>query len=131
MYQPGIIGNKIGSSADNIPMPDDSCDGLLLTCSLEHFEDDVDVLFFQEAERLLKTGGKVVVVPFYLSQVAFCLTDPLRSIPGRVRFDKDIEIRCIKGWGNRHGRFYSPETFLNRIVKSTSLLEYTVYNVKN
>jgi hypothetical protein len=38
------------------------------------------------------------------------------SLTADVPFDADTVIYCAEGWGNRHGRFYSPSTFKRKIV---------------
>jgi len=39
------------------------------------------------------------------------LTDPTYSATLDIPFDREAKIYCADGWKNRHGRFYSPETF--------------------
>jgi SAM-dependent methyltransferase len=116
MYPAGIHGNRIGGDACNMPVPDGFAHKAALTCSLEHFEEDADTGLFAELYRVLSPGGKVVVVPFYLFTEAAVQTDPTISVPAGVTFDRGCTIYCAKDWGNRHGRFYSPASFVNRIM---------------
>ncbi|GAP96404.1 class I SAM-dependent methyltransferase [Leptolyngbya sp. NIES-2104] len=117
MYPAGINGNQIGGDACSMPIPDGFATKAALTCSLEHFEQDADTRLFQELARVLKPGGMVCVVPFYVFDREAVQTDPTISVPAKVPFDPNATIYCASGWGNRHGRFYSPETFVQRIIR--------------
>jgi glycosyltransferase involved in cell wall biosynthesis/SAM-dependent methyltransferase len=116
MYPPGLIGNQIGSDACSMPVPDNFFDKALLSCSLEHFEGDSDTLLFHEISRVLKPGGILCVLPFYIYIKPAVQTDPTFAVATDVKFDNDATIYCSKGWGNRHGRFYSPLSFTQRIL---------------
>ena len=116
MHPAGIEGNRIGGDACAMPLPDAFADSAALTCSLEHFEGDADVRLFAELARVLKPGGSVCIVPFYAYEEDATQTDPVVSLSTDVAFDEGTVIYCAKGWGNRHGRFYSPATFRRRIV---------------
>lgn len=116
MYPAGIHGSQIGGDACNLPVPEGFAHKAALTCSLEHFENEADTRLFAELHRVLAPGGRVVVVPFYLFTEAAVQTDPAVSVPADVTFDQDCTVYCAKNWGNRHGRFYSPASFVQRIV---------------
>jgi SAM-dependent methyltransferase len=117
MYEKGIHGNKIGGDACSMPVPDGFASKAILTCSLEHFENDGDTRLFKELARVLKPGGILCVLPFYFYTEAFTLTDPTVSVPANVALDRDCPVICYEDWGNRHGRFYGPQTFLDRIYE--------------
>lgn len=119
MYPDGINGDQIGGNACNMPIPDGFITKAALTCSLEHFEEDADTGLFQELARVLKPGGTVCVVPFYVFNQEATQTDPTVSVPAGVPFDQTATIYCAEGWGNRHGRFYSPQSFMQRIIRPT------------
>ncbi|MCA1792873.1 MAG: methyltransferase domain-containing protein [Desulfobacteraceae bacterium] len=116
MYPAGIHGSRIGGDACSMPVPDGFAHKAALTCSLEHFEQDADTRLFSELARVLRPGGRVVVVPFYLFTEPAVQTDPAVSVPASVAFDRDAAVFCAQGWGNRHGRFYSPTSFQQRIT---------------
>lgn len=116
MYPEGVHGRRIGGDACHMPVPDGFARKAALTCSLEHFEKDGDIRLFSELSRVLEPGGRVVVVPFYLFTEPAIQTDPELSVPAGVKFDPECTIYCAKGWGNRHGRFYSPAWFQERIA---------------
>lgn len=132
MYPVGINGNRIGGDACSMPVPDEFISKAALTCSLEHFEQDADTRLFKELARVLKPGGIVCVVPFYIYEEAATQTDPTVSVPAGVVFDKDTIIYCAEGWANRHGRFYSPNSFFERIIKPLeNKFKFNFYYLKN
>jgi SAM-dependent methyltransferase len=99
-----------------MPVPDGFASKACLTCSLQHFEGDADTRLFVELARVLRPGGAVCIVPFYVNTEAVTLTDPVVSVGVNVPFESGAPIHCVEGWGNRHGRFYSPESFARRIA---------------
>ena len=66
IYPAGINGNVIGSNAAKLPVPDAFADSMALHCSFEHFENKSDIEFIKEANRVLKPGGKLCIVPLYM-----------------------------------------------------------------
>ncbi len=128
MYEAGVVGNRIGGDACAMPVPDGFATKATLTCSLEHFELDGDRRLFVELARVLRPGGAVCVVPFYVSDVHAVQTDPSVSVPADVPFDDGAPVYCVNGWGNRHGRFYSPESFKTRVVDAVaSSFDFSFY----
>lgn len=115
-YQPGIHGEYIGGSASEIPLPDESIHLMALHCAYEHFEGDSDVGLVREAQRLLKPGGRLVIVPLYLSDRDRIMTDPVVSVPAGMQFPDGVEVICVPGWWNRFGRLYSVETLQHRVL---------------
>ncbi len=103
-----------------------------LTCSLEHFEGRLDTALIRELARVIRPGGRLVVVPLYLSVEPFTQTDPVYSCEGQVEFDAGGVIRAIRDWGNRHGRFYSAETLRERILDpADSWFDFQVLRLRN
>jgi SAM-dependent methyltransferase len=132
MNPEGISGNLIGGDACAMPLPDEFADAASLTCSLEHFESDADVRLFAELGRVLKPGGSVCVVPFYVYEEDATQTDPQVSLLADVPFDEGTTIHLAEGWGNRHGRFYSPAGFKRRIVDPMSqVLSFRFFHLTN
>jgi SAM-dependent methyltransferase len=115
-YAPGITGSRIGGDACAMPLADGFAAKVALTCSLEHFERDADVRLFRELARVLRSGGAVCVIPFYIYDIPASQTDPQVSLYADVPFDEGATLFCAAGWGNRHARFYSPATFMQRIA---------------
>jgi SAM-dependent methyltransferase len=132
MYPQGIDGDRIGGDACKMPVADGFFTKAALTCSIEHFEGDADTRLFLELGRVLRPGGAVCVVPLYFYSEAAVQTDPTISVPASVPFDADAVIHCAKGWGNRHGRFYSPRTLAERILRpSAELFHFRVVHLPN
>jgi SAM-dependent methyltransferase len=116
IYPPGIQRDRIGGSADQMPLSADFADKLFLHNSFEHFERDSDTKFIREAWRVLKPGGGVCIVPLYLSTRHQILTDPLVDT-GDVEWDPDAEIVERIGHHNRFGRCYSVATLAERVLE--------------
>lgn len=128
VFPPGIHDNQIGGSAADLPLEDSSVDAMTLHCSFEHFEGDADTGFVKEAGRVLKPGGKVSILPLYMGDYPFILNDPAWAI--NLPADPGIVKHFFPRWGERHGRFYSPETLFSRIVepaKAAGLKPQVIY----
>ena len=130
-YPPGLIGNKIGSDAASLPLPDGSVTKMALHCSFEHFEGDSDTNFIKEAARVLQVGGRVVITPLYLDSRYAIATDPVISRGNRVYLESDALVLAIKGWGNRHGRIYDPLHLSSRVLESAQDLVFKVMRISN
>jgi SAM-dependent methyltransferase len=115
IYPPGIQRDRIGGSADTMPVPPSFADKLFLHNSFEHFEGDTDTKFIREAWRVLKSGGGVCIVPLYLSTRHQIVTDPLLDTRD-VEWDRGAEIVERIGHHNRFGRFYSVATLEERVL---------------
>ena len=60
------------------------------------------------------------------------LTDPTISVPNHVAFDPDVAVYCSEGWGNRFGRFYSAESFMERIYAPTrDVFNFKIFRIMN
>jgi SAM-dependent methyltransferase len=127
MFPKGIHGTTIGGDACAMPVADGFATKMALHCSLEHFEKDSDIRFIQEANRVLRKGGKLCVVPLYLFQSYAVLTNPLFA-KRNTQFDQDAVIYSSKNWHNRHGRFYDAAHLVSRI-RDRSSLKMTVYTI--
>jgi len=130
-FRKGMNGRKIGGDAASMPVPDAFADAMALHCSFEHFEGNSDIRFIQEVERVLKPGGRCVIVPLYLSHQHSCLTNPAQSVLNRVRFDAGSLVHASLSWHNRHGRFYSAEVFTQRLWKVRGTLNIVVHSISN
>ena len=69
---------------------------MALHCSFEHFEGRSDIGFIREAERVLRPGGAVCVVPLYLSEEYAIQTDPDVAAPAGVVFEDDATVYCAR-----------------------------------
>lgn len=130
-YAPGLNGNLIGGDAANMPLPNGFATKMALHCSLEHFEGTADIGFIKEVSRVLQPGGAVCIIPLYLATEYAILTDPVISVPAGMTFEQGVLVRGSIGWGNRHGRFYDPESFVSRICQTLGGMSVKLYRIRN
>lgn len=120
VYPPGVEGDRIGSNADAIPLDDASVDFMMLHCTFEHFEGQADTGFVHECARLLKPGGRSIILPLYLNANHCNITgesDPDTLVA--IDFDPEAQYYCsIPEWHNRFGRHYTPDALLRRVIAS-------------
>jgi len=88
----------IGCDACALPLPAASVDVITLHCSFEHFEGDGDRRFVREALRVLRPGGRLLIVPFYCG-------DAYREV-----------VRPHFAAGCRFQRYYDPPSFVERVL---------------
>lgn len=130
-FPAGFNGDTIGSDAGEMPVPDDFASKMALHCSLEHFEGDADTRFIREAQRVLKPGGLLCILPLYLHNEYAIQTDPDNVPPEGIPFDSDATLYCARGWGNRHGRFYDVEHLKSRLADHVDTLSVEIFVVIN
>jgi len=131
IFPEGIHGRVIGGNAAKMPVTDGFASKMALHCSFEHFEGDSDIGFIREANRVLKKGGKVCILPLYFFTEYAIQTDPAYVRPEDIRFEDDAKIFAAKGWGNRHGRSYDVPHLSARIQDNLDGLDLTIYFVTN
>jgi len=88
----------VGSDACAMPLPAEAVDAIGLHCSLEHFEGDADGRFADEAFRILRPGGALLVIPFYCG------------------FDHFETVRPEFAVGCQFHRNYDPRSFAARVL---------------
>lgn len=115
-FEAGLHGRRIGGDAAAMPVADGFATAMALHCSFGHFEGDSDRGFVAECGRVLKPGGRAVVVPLYLADHYAIQTDPAVSVTAGVEFEADATLHAARRWGNRHGRFYDPIHLVGRLV---------------
>ncbi len=136
-YEQGLHKNRIGSNAEDIPMPDDSINKMALHCSFEHFENNSDINFIQEAYRLLKMNGKLVITPLYLSETAHILTSPSiwenkYGLNGFPKFTKDYPIVIKEEISQRQEKVFSVDSLIREIIKPfEALFEFQIFHIDN
>ena len=130
-FPEGIHGNVIGGNAGNMPLEDESVTKMALHCSFEHFEKNSDIEFIREANRVLCKGGKLCIVPLYLSNKYVVQTDPSILPFGGISFENDAILYCAKGWGARHARFYDVHHLIKRIRNNLNGFRLKIYVVQN
>jgi SAM-dependent methyltransferase len=119
----GIHGEDIGGNAARIPLPDGSVSKMSLHNSLEHFEGRSDIRFFKEAQRLLRPGGKLLVVPLFIA-------DTYSTVKDAGWVDEE-GVKHLWGEGARFARWYDLPHFKSRILDKSPQLGVEVYHVDN
>jgi hypothetical protein len=115
----GVHGWNVGSNAADIPLSNSSLDGITLHCTFEHFEGDADSQFIRECARLLKFGGRAVILPLYVNLHWTNITGETDEIKrNAIKFDDEASYFClIPEWHNRFGRHYSTRALLDRVLE--------------
>ena len=131
IFPRGIQGHRIGGNANALPLPPQFADLLTLHCSFEHFEGDSDSGFLREAQRILKPGGRLCILPLYTCRDYAIQSDPTTWGARTVRFEPDAVIYLAPGWGETHGRMYDVRHFLDRVVAHLGDLSLTIYVLDN
>lgn len=120
-YHKGIHGNNIGSNAEDIPLLDNSINKMALHCSFEHFENNSDINFIEEAYRILSVGSKFIITPLYMSEVEHILTSPSiwetkYGLEGFPKFTNDYKIVLNERIQQRQEKIFSPRSLFKEIV---------------
>ena len=123
---------EIGGNACDMPTRSNSVNAMVLHCAFEMFEGEYDGLLIEEAARVLKPGGKLIIVPLYITERYFIARGPSANTKG-VQYDKGAEIFYIRNYGGkiRSCRIYNPLAFKKRVIRHSNELQLTVYNIKN
>jgi SAM-dependent methyltransferase len=129
-YEAGLTEDRIGGDAAAMPVPDGFATKMALHCSFEHFEADADMRFIREIGRVLKPGGAVCFVPFYVAEHYAAVTDPEVSAEADVKFEEDATVYGARGWNNRFGRFYDPAHVSKRLCTHLGSLQPEIYRVR-
>lgn len=130
-FPPGLNGDTIGSDAADMPVPAGFASRMALHCSFEHFEGDTDIRFIAEARRVLRPGGRLCIVPFYLAEEYCIQSDPVLAASESIPFEPDAIPHLAEGWGNRFGRFYDVEHAIGRVLRPDIGLSVTVFHITN
>lgn len=127
-YKAGVHGNRIGSSADNMPIGKESVDKISLHCAFEHFCQDVDKNFIHELRRVLRPQGRCVIVPLYLASRHLNVIDPVSDYEC-IQFDPGSLVIGETDLGGVFERYYSPKS-LERILIPNIGLRYEIFRIK-
>lgn len=114
-YPEGVHGCRIGADAQAIPLPSSSVDAMSAQCAFECFQGDADIGFVREAARLLRAGGRLVIVPLYVDDTHFIATSPY-TVVDSDRFDEGAAVVWRDDeYDEPFSRHYSPEAFAGRL----------------
>lgn len=131
-YPKGIHGYNIGADAGDTGLPEGFATAMALHCAYECFMGDADMRFIREASRILKPGGRYVILPLYLDKTYFVSTSPYCN-----QKEVTIDSGATKLWRDDSykipfSRHYSPESFAERIYSLVpSNMSGTVYFLRN
>lgn len=124
-YMRGLHKDFIGGNAKTIPLQDYSVTKISLHNSFEHFEGSSDMEFIKEASRLLKRGGKVCIVPLFVSTKYYNIIDPTL---GRVDIDSGASVVYhFSSHSTRFERWYDVLILKKRILDNLIDLKPTIY----
>lgn len=126
----------VESSAANIPLPNKSVNCISCHHSFEHFKRNADIGFIKEVCRLLKPGGRAVIVPIlignrYLEVINDEEVKENFDKKAKVLFDESASLpgSCHSG---HFARIYSPQAFKRRVLNNINKNKFDVviYQVK-
>lgn len=131
VYEDGIHENRIGGNAAQLPLDSGFVSKMALHCSFEHFEDDNDILFIKEAERVLCPGGRLCILPLYVRWKNGIHTDP-QTWPKQNYLNNYPEpVYLVDGYRCCFGRMYSVATLLERVIYNGHKMKFDLYCVEN
>ena len=106
-----------GSAARLTAVPDGYFDALTLHNSFEHFEGVADSELIPEVHRILSPLGACLILPLYMAPADRIYFDPRRVTASLLEsFDAGAECIAVSNFGQRHARFYSPQTVRSRLL---------------
>ena len=128
-YRGGVHSRYIGSDVRHIPLASGSVSKMASHCAFDHFQGDADVAFIAESARLLGNGGRLCIIPLYLSDETTNFIDPAAclSLPTP---DDNARLIDVTGWGYEFSRYYSPEDFLNLAATQSDALSLRIYEIR-
>jgi hypothetical protein len=117
------LPEDISCDAVHLPFSDGALSKIALFNSFEHFEGDKDILMIKEAQRVLRSGGRLCLVPLYIGDKYFVEEDA-----GWV--DEKGE-KHLWGIGARFARTYDPLQFKERILQHCENFSYQIFYLEN
>ncbi len=126
-YRPGVHRDRIGASVGGIPLPDESISCMASFCAFNCLMGDADSGLIVDARRLLKPGGRLIVVPMCIGDEYVNLFDPLICCEDQC----DAAARRFPwpGWGNGFGRWYDRPAFERRVLQIAAPMTTTLVDV--
>ena len=130
LFPSGVHGKKIGADATQMPLSDEFATKIALHCAYEMFEGDADIRLLSEAHRVLKDGGKMVILPLYMDEFFYALSSPHADRRG-LDYGRAERVWWDDIWRDRFARFYSVDAFYERIVANISGFTLQIYYIEN
>lgn len=117
----------IECDATDMPFDNESISKIALHCAYEMFENDADINLINEANRVLRKGGKMIIIPLYMDHIQ---SSPKVSRKGIV-YGKARRVWRDDKYSVRFSRHYSVEAFKERIVDNRDKLNLKIYYFTN
>lgn len=129
-------GNILVTDATKLPLKESSVDGLILHCAYEMFEGDSDSRLLPEAARVLRSGGRLVILPLYMHHLHYADSSPgadRRGLDyqGAARVWREEQNGGVHLGGVRFSRKYDVPAFMDRVVSHADGLDLTIYFIEN
>lgn len=134
-FPPGLadIGpgrQRLGCDASNLPLAAESVDLMTMHCALEMFEAEADTAVVREAARVLKPGGRLVVVPLYLHETYHVLRDPKTDREHLPELEADARLVYRRNyWKVAFARFYGPRSLKRRLFHAVPSLQAMLHRL--
>lgn len=112
--------------------PDESVKGASLQCAFEMFIGDDDINFIKEISRILKYGGRVIILPLY-THTHYC-TYSTAEYYGKGYSDEEAkEYVRLDCWGVPSSRKYDAFQLKERLLKIIENygMKYKLYALRN
>ena len=118
--------------AKNTSFADSSVSVMSLQCAYEMFLRNDDILFIDESNRILKPGGKVIIVPLYMNTMHGGFSSPDYYGKGYADREANEWIRP-EMWGIPFAREYDAPALKERIVERVKRqgMECVVHVLRN
>ena len=121
--EPGINGEDVGGDATDLPFGDGTLSKMALHNSFEHFEDGADTQFIIEAQRVLRPGGKLCIVPLFIG--------PKYKIETEAGWVDEWGTKHLWGVGARFSRLYDPGQLRERVLRHGDDFEVEILEMMN
>lgn len=131
IYPPGINGHDIGADASNTKLPSGFSSAMSLQCAFETFQNNADMRFISEAERVLNENGRLVILPLYTDEAHFILSSPYADLSGIQIDEGAIRVWREDEYKEPFSRHYSPEAFARRIYPQLNSMSGKVIYFSN
>lgn len=113
----------VSGDACSLPFPDNYFTHMSLFNSFEHFEDDRDTAFIIEAQRVLRPGGRLLLMPLEIG-----LEYSIETDAGYV----DAQgVKHLWGVGARYARTYDVAAFRTRVIEPARQLSPELYEIED
>ncbi len=120
----------IECDATSMPFDDESISKIALHCAYEMLENDADINLIKEANRVLRPGGKMVIIPLYMAHFYHIHSSPKVNRKG-IEYGKAKRVWRDDKYPVRFSRYYSVEAFKERVGNYTDKLNLQIFYFTN